>query len=255
MQWFMGVVLLVIAFLYVCVFLMIFPPESKKKKIVFSFHQAIVSIYGNYLNNQKRIQENQCANDEIDDMLFGNIDWTTEELLKKINKQDSGEVAISNLSDVLEQLSLNYNQLSQEMGLSKDSMVSDSLGMLNLLDSIIHYYDTYTDKKFKTEFKIKKNENIRRFVFEIRKEIMSREPYITIPPKEAGLLKAIRDSIEKNNKELGRNSLIQLSKEMTNKEKTLKRMERANQISMTISIVGVILTVVFGILSLFKFSS
>lgn len=251
----MGVILLVIASLYICVFLMIFPPESKKKKIVFSFHRAIVSIYKSYINNQKSRQESQLINDDINDMLFGNIDWTTEELLKKINKQDSDEVTISNLSDVLEQLSLNYNQLSQEMGLSKDSMVSDSLGMLKLLDSIIHCYDTYTDKKFKVEFRIKKNENIRKFVFEIRKEIMSREPYITVPPKEANLLKAIRDSIEKNNKELGRNSLTQLSKEMTNKEKTLKRMERANQISMIISVVGVILTVIFGVLSLFKIPS
>lgn len=45
-------------------------------------------------------------------------------------------------------------------------------------------------------------------------------------------------------------SLAQLSKELSSKEIEIKKMEKQNLIGTIVSIIGIILTVIFGILSL-----
>lgn len=143
------------------------------------------------------------------------------------------------LEDALEQLSLNY-----KLGATKD------LTLLDMLEQLIFYYDTYSDKNFKYRFGETKDTKIRSFILDIYKLLKQKEPFSSVTSKESNLLKNINDAIIKNNTDLGLSTLQQLAEEIANKEKTIKKKEKENQVATIVSIVGVVLTIVFGLLSL-----
>lgn len=147
------------------------------------------------------------------------------------------------VKESLEQLVVNYNKIFQS------SNKSTASNMLDLFESIINCYDTYTEKQFKNKFKTVKNEEVEKFIIVLHKEIINSDPFISLPSKEASFLKTIKEAIEKNNHDLANNSLDQLSKELIAKEKSFMKKEKENQVTTMISIIGVILTVLFGILS------
>lgn len=148
------------------------------------------------------------------------------------------------LEDALEQLSLNYNKIFQKLGATKD------LTLLDMLEQLIHYYDSYSDKNFKYRFGETKDPKIRSFILKICKLIKKNEPFSSVASKESNMLKNINDAIIKNNKDLGLSTLQQLAEEIANKEKTIKKKEKENQVATIVSIVGVALTIFFGLLSL-----
>lgn len=148
------------------------------------------------------------------------------------------------IEDALDQLSLNYNKIFQKLGTNND------LTLLDMLEQLIHYYDSYSEKNFKYRLGETKDPDIRRFILDICKLVKKKEPFSSVASKESNLLKNINDAIIKNNTDLGLSSLQQLAYELANKEKTLKKKEKENQVATIVSIVGVILTVIFGLLSL-----
>ena len=147
------------------------------------------------------------------------------------------------LEDALEQLSLNYNKIFQKLGSNYD------LSLLDMLEQLIYYYDSYSEKNFKYRFGETKDPKIRSFILDICKLVKKKEPFSSVASKESNLLNNINDAIIKNNKDLGLSTLQQLADEIANKEKTIKKKEKENQVATIVSIVGVILTVVFGLLS------
>jgi len=62
-------------------------------------------------------------------------------------------------------------------------------------------------------------------------------------------MQSISDAL--NNKSLGENSLKQLSQEVATKEKMLVKKDKENQRVNIVSIVGITLTIFFGLLSIF----
>ena len=77
-------------------------------------------------------------------------------------------------------------------------------------------------------------------------------PYSVLNSKEEMLLQNLHKSIDENSKEASFGYLKQLSIEVANKETQITRKEKANRIAIFISIVGTVLTIVFGILSFIK---
>jgi len=145
------------------------------------------------------------------------------------------------------QLKLNYDKLSQSFP------SGDYTSVLDLLETIIYYYDTYSDKEFKRLLKGEKNNDIRAFIMEVCVFIKNDNPFISSPPKEAEMMRTIKDALHNNNTKLGINSLIQLSREVETKEKLLAKKEKENQIATIISVVGIILTLFFGFFSVLPF--
>ena len=122
--------------------------------------------------------------------------------------------------------------------------------VLDILETLVYHYDTFTDDRFESLFNVKKDMNIREYIYKLSKYIKEKEPFASIPAKEANLLNNINDALLKNNIDLGTVSLAQLSKELSSKEIEIKKMEKQNLIGTIVSIIGIILTVIFGILSL-----
>lgn len=64
------------------------------------------------------------------------------------------------------------------------------------------------------------------------------------------MLKTLSTAIDNNNIDLGQNTLKQLSDEIINKEMIIRKKEKENRLAIILSIVGVLLTLFFGILSI-----
>jgi hypothetical protein len=145
------------------------------------------------------------------------------------------------------QIALNYEQLS------RDIPTSVFMNILEVFDIIIYYYDSYTKQQFESEFSQEKNLAVRDFIFELRTYIKSISPFISVPDKEAGLLQTLKDAIVSNNPQLGDSILNQLSDEIAIKEKAIRKNERDKKMAITLSIIGIILTAFFGIISAMLF--
>lgn len=145
-----------------------------------------------------------------------------------------------------EQINLNYEKICQ-------SAKETHLNILDLLTTLVYYYDSKSDTIFKNIFNSPKDAKIRDFMMDLCTYIKLENPFISIPPKEANLLQIIRDSYNDNNSSLGINALTQLTQEIEFKEKTLVEKVKENQRSTFISIIGIFLTLFFGVLSFVKF--
>ena len=86
------------------------------------------------------------------------------------------------MKESLEQLTLNYNKLSQEHNNTK-------LSLLDISEQIIYFYDTYTDKFFQSKLRINKDLEIRDFLFSIVEFIKQTEPFNKSPTKRSQFIK------------------------------------------------------------------
>lgn len=77
-----------------------------------------------------------------------------------------------------------------------------------------------------------------------------REPFAAVSGKTANLLNMLATALQADNRELARTMLEQLADGISSLEAGLRREARRNQTSFIVSAVGVILSVVFGLLSL-----
>ena len=150
-----------------------------------------------------------------------------------------------NPSYLFTQLDLNYEKLCQSNPNNNYSSV------LDLLETIIYYYDSCPNTIFKSIFRQEKKTAIRNFIMEMCLYIKSINPFISLPQKETDLMQSIKDALENDNKSLGLNLLRQLSQEILIKEKLLIKKDKENQRAVMISIVGIVLTVFFGFFSIF----
>lgn len=148
---------------------------------------------------------------------------------------------------IFAQLCLNYNKLCQEIRQNHFKSV------LDLLETIAYYYDSYTDSQFEKLFKSGKDDNIRYFLVKMSLAIKENDPFISAPKKESDLMKMIMTALEQNNVSSGENFLKQLSSEIEYKELMIEKKEKDNQKATIVSIVGLILTFFFGLLSFIRF--
>ncbi|WP_321282191.1 hypothetical protein [Marinifilum fragile] len=87
------------------------------------------------------------------------------------------------------------------------------------------------------------------------KLIKEKRPFSSINSKESHLLMNIKTAIETNNVELGNTMLTQLSDNIEIVENNLRNQERQSKKSFVVAIVGIVLTVIFGLSQLIPFIS
>lgn len=158
-------------------------------------------------------------------------------------------VYTKNLSpaDSFMQLNLNYKEINHLFGSSEFENISA------LLEKIIYYYDSRPDKVFKHVFKCDKEPDVRDYIMDMCIYIRKEHPFISAPQKEADFMYTIKTALNTGNIDLGTNLLTQLSLEIEAKEKLLRKKDRDNQRATILSIVGIILTIIFGIISFLQF--
>ena len=119
------------------------------------------------------------------------------------------------LAYCFDQLNLNYEKLCQA------NPNNNYKSILDLLETIIYYYDSYSNNTFRNIFRKNKEFVIRNFIVEMCLYIKEINPFISLPRKEADLMQSITDAIENSNKSLGTISIKQLSQEIVIKEKMI----------------------------------
>lgn len=150
------------------------------------------------------------------------------------------------IKESCEQLNLDYEKYCQEV---------KNIGFTNILDlleTMIYYYDSRTDKFFERFLKVNKKDEIRNFLMKLYNYIKTENPFLSAPLKEASLMKTLKEAIAINDSVLGVNTLMQLSTEIELKEKSIRKQRKLNELSMIVSGIGVVLTIVFGIISIVK---
>ncbi|MBS1526420.1 MAG: hypothetical protein JST19_12270 [Bacteroidetes bacterium] len=145
-----------------------------------------------------------------------------------------------------EELKLDYKRLIKRSSKFKDQYRNIS----DLLEEFLYHYDTEGAQSLNLMTNIASTNATRAKVVMLIRIARSENPFLGIPNKEANILMMLSQALTDNNIELGKNSLIQLSQEIEKTTTMLETQEKRNITAYIISIVGVILTIVFGIISL-----
>lgn len=119
-----------------------------------------------------------------------------------------------------------------------------------LLEDLYYRAIALPDKTVENAYGFKPTPELRSRIAKLIEAHRSIDPFASVSSKFGNLLLMTQRSIETKNEELGENSLGQLSQEIEVIERRIKTQEKQNFVSMVISVVGVILTVIFGAISL-----
>ena len=92
-------------------------------------------------------------------------------------------------------------------------------------------------------------------IADIIKSIENEMPFIALSPKYGNQLDMLKRAYDSNDVGLGINGLKQLAKDINHLETTIDTQDRKNRISIRISVISIILTFIFGIVSLVQFYS
>ena len=110
--------------------------------------------------------------------------------------------------------------------------------------------DTLGDKDFKDLYGMDLNDDQKRRLCGIANMFRARDPFASVSNKFSNSLNSLSSALTLGNKELGIVSLRQIADEIEVAERTIKTQEKITQISVIVSAVGVILTLVFGVISI-----
>jgi hypothetical protein len=93
-------------------------------------------------------------------------------------------------------------------------------------------------------------EGARLHLVEMVKITRAQNPYGSLSGKQGNLLNTIKQAVETGNQELARTTLAQIASEFEISEKSFRDQRSRNTTSIIVSVVSVILTVVFGAMSI-----
>jgi hypothetical protein len=153
-----------------------------------------------------------------------------------------------NEEECIKQLNLNFKKLSEKY----PNLSSDLKSSVDLLEYFIHYYDTLGEKWFTDRFDLEITNDIRNRVMKITEKIKEQNPFVSLSSRDANLLINLKNSIETRNADLGLTILNQLAEETEVKESNIRIQENRNNTAYFIATIGVILTIVFGLVSFIR---
>lgn len=150
----------------------------------------------------------------------------------------------------------NIKKVYEELGIIFQRLLEAHPFMRKKFKSSIDFYEDFlyvieTQPIDYSYFNVKsRSAAITTRVFELANLARAENPFASIPPREASLLQMLTEAINTDNKDLGKTSLKQLVQQIESTNQDLESQRKRNNISYILAIVGFILTVFFGIVSL-----
>ncbi len=151
--------------------------------------------------------------------------------------------------ECIPQINLLYKRLSEHYSFITNAYRSS----VELLEELIVHLDTLDEKLFEQRYSITPPRDHRQRIVNIHGLMKTKNPYSSLSSKEANLLMVMSGAIESNNEELGKNTVSQVADEFEILESNLRKQSKKNTVSFLISVVSVILTVFFGLVSFVQF--
>lgn len=142
----------------------------------------------------------------------------------------------------IEQLYISFNYINNR---------NNNLKLEKYLENYIALYDTMSEEKFERVLKNAKNNDIREFIIELLNYLHNKNPFYQLNETEASILTNIKNFAKEKNSDHIKHQIKELAKELRKKDEIISKANKANRISFIVSIIGVVLTIFFGILSLF----
>jgi hypothetical protein len=151
-------------------------------------------------------------------------------------------------SRVIDQISIIYRKLAE----GNSAFSKKYKTPIDICEDLLTRVTGYTSFFFKLHYSLGFTpEEISRLA-NIVKSIENGMPFISLSPKYGNQLDMLKLAYVSNDVVLGSNGLKQLAKDIKFLESTIENQERKNRISTWVSVIGVILTIVFGAVSIFQ---
>lgn len=159
---------------------------------------------------------------------------------------------VTNAEDVsqgINEIKLNFRKLAEKNPSNKEIIRNPT----DLMEELIYNVDNFEKKNFKEKFGFEITSETRSNILKFITKLKEENPYVSLPPKEGNLLSLIQQSLETNNKEMGLNALTQLAEEIEILGTNIRIQEKRNVNAYIVSVVGVLMTIIFGILTLIQY--
>lgn len=151
-------------------------------------------------------------------------------------------------SRAIDQISIVYRKVAE----SNQEFSRKYRTPIDICEDLLSRVTGYTAVFFKFHYSLHfTSEDLSRLA-NIIKSIENDMPFIALSPKYGNQLDMLKLAYDSNDVILGTSGLRQLSKDIKYLESTIENQERKNRIATWISVVGVILTIVFGAVSIFQ---
>lgn len=154
----------------------------------------------------------------------------------------------SDNSRAIDQLSIIYRKISENNSAFSKKYKTPS----DICEDLLCRVTGFTSFTFKFHYSLSFTaEEIDRLA-DIVESIENEMPFISLSPKYGNQLEMLRLAYVSSDIEMGSNGLKQLAKDIKLLESTIETQERKNRTSTWVSVIGVILTIVFGAVSIFQ---
>ena len=151
-----------------------------------------------------------------------------------------------NDDDCIRQIELSFRKASERY----PSETSKLRSCVSVLEHMVFYYDTLGEDNFRSRFKgVDISAGMRNRVFAIIDRMKAQNPFASLDPKDANLLTSLQQAVGTGNVALGTSVLRQLADEIEVKESAIRTQESRSEISFMVAVIGVVLTIIFGVLS------
>ena len=148
----------------------------------------------------------------------------------------------------IDQISIIYRKVSEE----NPDFSKKYKTPIDICEDLLARVTGYTSFTFKFHYSLSFSpEEISRLADMVR-TIENEMPFISLSPKYGNQLDMLKLAYDSNDVGLGSNGLRQLARDIKFLESTIETQERKNRVSTWVSVIGVILTIVFGAVSIFQ---
>jgi len=152
------------------------------------------------------------------------------------------------INDSLEQIAIIYKKISENYSYISDNYRSNT----DMIEDLLYKLEALKEKDFIKRYDIEFTVEQKKRIVELIQEMKKRQPFSSLNSKHGNLLNLIKTAIDNDNKDLGISTIKQMSDEVEILEGTIKTQSKRNQISMIVSAVGVVLTLVFGVITIIQ---
>lgn len=149
-------------------------------------------------------------------------------------------------SQALEQVVIAYRKLSERF----PHIALHYRSPRDFIEDYLFRTDSLGESGFKSAYSFAVDKPLQQRMFNIISALRDRDPFAALSSSYGNLLSLIKQAVHSNNAELAQSSLKQLADELEITEKTIRSQDRRNTIAIVVSVVGAILTIAFGALSL-----
>jgi len=151
----------------------------------------------------------------------------------------------NNVDERLNELKLFFKKLKEKYS----SQLKNTKSFIEILEDIYFIMTTKDNKYLKQKYRVEFDDKLRNTIVDNIMKYKNDNPFVALSPKMSTHLSNLKNSLDNNNNELGENVLSQLAEDIEINEKALIKQERTNKFSILLAVIGVFLTIVFGIKS------